>query len=634
MRRLAGRLCLDREGDVGAGVTRWTCGGLASFSLLTALATFSVGGQYAHAASAYDLTTLVFFGDSLTDEGRGGRTAPVMWPGVLRTDISVTQGVNYAIGGAITSNQPSAVFGDSSFLGQVSSFVAAGGATDPKTGAGVWIGTNNIWLGASRGQPAATVASAAAADVSSGLATLKSAGVSRIILLGVYDLSLTNAYKLAGTDTPTVRASAAVSSAAYNTLLQQVTVPGVQITYFNIATYLNYLQTNASLFGLTRVLPLQPGQTCDSTCQQTSVFADTIHLTSRAQQLIGDYVATGNPTYNTSNFTYGAIAANVQSGSVSSAMPTYLGRIAASALAEQTFTRLDAIRHNGRELLAPVGGSGAPTGPWSVFASAEAEASNLTKAGLPIDVGQALGGVTAGLDFAGFDGAHLGGLLNYTHGEADLSASLGSDTTLDAFHSAFYGQMVGREGFIRGVAGIGYDAVSQQRTGSFGQVSASPTGFSTLAAAEAGRLFEFGPLAVGPTTGLSYVSSSFGGYAESGPALSRLVVGRQSAQSLIGSIGWLAEPARGTGWVVDPSIAVTYEQAFIRDTGAIPVAYAYLPTQTLPASTIADQNAFRAKVAASYHPTRDIWMSFNAFGRVTTAGSTSAGLDLQVDYRF
>ncbi len=617
-------------------MTRKIFGGSAYLGLVSALAAIALGAQcpLAHAASAYDLTTLVFFGDSLTDEGRGGRTAPVMWPGVLRSDISITQGVNFAIGGATTSNQPSPVFGDSSFLGQVASFVSAGGTSDPKTGAGVWIGTNNIWIGASRGQQAATVASAAAADVSSALATLKSSGVAKVILLGVYDLSLTNAYKPAGTDTPSVRASAAVSSATYNTLLQQITIPGVQISYFNIANYLNYLQTNASLFGFTRVLPLQPGQICDNTCQQTSIFTDTIHLTSRAQQLIGDYVATGNPIYNASTFTYGAIAANVQSGIVASALPTYLGRSAATALMQQTLTRMDTLRRNGRDALAPISNTGALAGPWSVFVTAQAETSNLTKAGLPIDVGQTLGGVTAGLDFAGFDGAHVGGLINYTHSEADLSASLASDTTLEAFHGAFYGQFVGQNGFVRGLAGIGYDAVTQQRTGSFGQLSASPTGLSTFAAIEAGRLFEVGPLAIGPLASLSHVSSNFGGYTESGPALSRLTIGRLSTQTVTGSIGWLAEPAPRAGWPIQPSIALTYEHAFIRDPNAISVTYAYLPTQSMPASTSVDQDAVRVKAAASYHPMRDIWVALDAFGRVTTSRSTSAGLDLHVDYRF
>src|SRR4051794_24285109 len=76
------------------------------------------------AARAADPSSIWFFGDSLTDEGRGGRTAPVMWPGVVRSDLGVVAGYNYAIGGAYTSNQPSPIFGDMSYLGQVNSFLA------------------------------------------------------------------------------------------------------------------------------------------------------------------------------------------------------------------------------------------------------------------------------------------------------------------------------------------------------------------------------------------------------------------------------------------------------------------------------------------------------------------------------
>ena len=90
------------------------------------------------AARASEISSLSFFGDSLTDEGRNGRTAPVIWAGVLRNDLSITAGTNYAIGGAVTSSQPSAQFGDSSYLGQVNSFVASGtpvsaGAPAPST---------------------------------------------------------------------------------------------------------------------------------------------------------------------------------------------------------------------------------------------------------------------------------------------------------------------------------------------------------------------------------------------------------------------------------------------------------------------------------------------------------------------
>ncbi len=119
-------------------------------------------------ARASDISSLFFFGDSLTDEGRNGRTAPIIWAGVLRNDLSITSGANYAIGGAITSNQPSASFGDSSYLGQVNSFVASGTPVSPGATAGIWIGTNNVQLGSIQRVAPTAITTAASRDVQTG----------------------------------------------------------------------------------------------------------------------------------------------------------------------------------------------------------------------------------------------------------------------------------------------------------------------------------------------------------------------------------------------------------------------------------------------------------------------------------
>lgn len=188
----------------------------AWWNLVCVALAFALTGASAQAQTP---TSLWFFGDSLTDEGRNGRTALYMWPEALRADFGVSAGYNYAIGGATTSNQPSSVFGNSSFLGQVNSFVAASPATGANPLAAVWIGTNNIWIGSAHGSQPANLAASTSADVLTGLAALAGAGVRNVDLLGVYDLSLTNAYELAGANTPAVRAAAATASQLYNASL-------------------------------------------------------------------------------------------------------------------------------------------------------------------------------------------------------------------------------------------------------------------------------------------------------------------------------------------------------------------------------------------------------------------------------
>ena len=328
------------------------------------------------AAHADPVTSYYFFGDSLTDEGRNGRTAPVIWAEVLRNDLSITSGQNFAIGGATSGNQASATFGNSGFLGQVNSFVS--GAPYANAAAGVWIGTDDVQLGAAH-IPAASIAATATQNVRTGLAAIVGAGVGTVSLLGVYDLSLTNAYELAGAGTPAVRGNAAQASQLYNAQLASLTVPGVTIRYYDIANFINQLQVNARAYGFTQILPLQPGQTCNATCQQTSIFADTIHLTSRTQTLIGNYVASGNPIYNSAGFTYGAIETNIASAAATAGIGQRLAGAAADRFNGSLLDRIDATRG-----LAPVaaGGDGRPN-PWTIYAYGGGAGGGLAHVGTP-----------------------------------------------------------------------------------------------------------------------------------------------------------------------------------------------------------------------------------------------------------
>ena len=213
----------------------------------------------------------------------------------------------------------------------------------------------------------------ASADVQTGIGELVGAGVHSILLLGVYDLSLTNAFELAGTNTIAVRSAAASASQQYNAQLAALTVPGANILYFDIAAFINHLQSNPQAYGLQQILPLQPGVACNATCEQTSIFSDTIHLTSEAQTLIGNYVASGDPIYNGTFSAYGVIADNLASSSASATIRTQLSRATASGFATSLFERLDASRGlplqiDGAGQQGPAASGLAAATPWSVFA--------------------------------------------------------------------------------------------------------------------------------------------------------------------------------------------------------------------------------------------------------------------------
>jgi uncharacterized protein YhjY with autotransporter beta-barrel domain len=593
------------------------------------------------AARAYDYSSFIFFGDSLTDQGRAGQTAPVMWPAVLRTDTSITAGANYAIGGAITSNQPSAKFGDSSYLGQINSFIASGTPIQPNTAAGIWIGANNIQIGASQHVAPATIASSARADVATGIKDLVGVGVHGFLLLGVYDLSLTNAFLLAGTDTIATRSIAASASQQYNAQLAALSVPGASILYFNIANFINHLMTNPQAYGFTQILPLQPGAICNATCQRTSIFDDTIHVSAKTQALIGAYVASGDPIYNGATFTYGEIAENYASAIESAPMVAELARSAALGFVGALFDRLDLTRGLSAQP-ASAGGQGRSVAslanPWSVFATgsfADGTFAHVgTVTGYQNDLDYSVSGLTAGVQFDASRDLRFGAAFNYGHAESNLTATIGTTTKIDAYQGAIYGSLSYPNWFIDGIATFGADAVAQTRNGLFGPIKGNPSGDTFTASGRGGYLFKTGFVRVGPVLGISYSRTSFGAYAETGDPLNTIAYGSQLSNGVDGSAGIEARLADPTFWPVSPVLTVVYEHQFISRGQPIAASYVYLPTQTLPTSVYAGVDDVKIALGAALNLGKGWQGSLAAFGLAGLHDMYVAGVNGGLTYRF
>jgi uncharacterized protein YhjY with autotransporter beta-barrel domain/phospholipase/lecithinase/hemolysin len=577
-----------------------------------------------------DPSSVYFFGDSLTDEGRAGQTAPVMWPSVYLAATGIGASVNYAIGGAYTSNQPSAEFGDMSFLGQVNAFVAAGSAAGPNPAAGIWIGTNNIWIQSGQGAAPASIATRAAADVATGIKTLVGDGVHQFLLLGVYDLSLTNAYYLAGDSTLATRAAAAAASQQYNAQLASLSTPGAAIQYFNIANFINHLMTNPQAYGFTTILPLMPGQACNAACEQTSIFTDTIHLTSKTQTLIGDYVASGNPVYNTANFTYGAIAANVESATASAPLPAEMALSSSQEFVNSEFDRLEASRW------APeLPGSS----PWSVYGAGDFAAVSPARVGVLAGYGNSnmdyySASASIGVQYRARPGLRVGASFDYSRAESDLNQTLGSKTSADAYQGAIWASYSRRELFADAILAAGAERFDQTRLGTFGQVSGSPGGGTFTAAARAGYLFETGPVRIGPVAGFAYSRASLNGYTEAGALASAMAYGAQASVSEIGSGGVEIRPAARLAWGLDPFLLAAYEHQFASQAQSVPVAFAYLPTQTLPSWVDAPGDAIRLTAGASFELGRGWSGMVSAYGLIGLKDYGGFGARASATYRF
>lgn len=526
-------------------------------------------------ARAADPTSLWFFGDSLTDEGRAGRSAPVMWPGVLRSDLGVTSGFNYAIAGSYTSNQPSPIFGDESFLGQVNSFVTSSPTLGADPVAGVWTGTNNIWIGSYQGLAPAAIVAHASGDVRTGLAQLSAAGVHSIDLLGVYDLSLTNAFELANANTPAVRAAAAVAAQQYNATLASMQTAGATTTFFNIATFITYLQRNAKQYGFTNILPLAPGQTCDATCQQTSIFVDTIHLTSKTQTLIGNYIASGNPIYNSYPMVYGALASDVwsASGALTADMQTVQGTWA--AFTQGLIDQLDAS-HGAK--------AADPRHPFEAFAYGQIAGGQTTDSSI-FSGGRfdwVTPNFTGGVSYLVRPDLRIGAAFGFSQSIGSLGGSLSSRN----FEGTLFATFARRNFYVDAVVGLGASELAQTRTGSFGGLASHPDAHTFGSTVRAAYLFDVGAAQIGPVVQGAYSYTTIDSFAESGDPLYAVAVGQQSAADLTADFGLEARASHIGSLPIAPFADVMLERHLL-GAPSLTSYFAALPTQLLPSAAIA-----------------------------------------------
>ncbi len=564
----------------------------------------------AHAADAY-----YFFGDSLTAQGPS-QTAPVMWSQVLEADTG-TPGADFAVGGATTTG----------YLSQVSSFLNSGDKITSNSVAAIWIGTNNIQIGAAQGQGAQAIVQSSLANIRTGIQEMVNAGVKNFVVLGVFDVSLANSLGPMSAASLAMRSDAAAASQMLNAQLAALAVPGANIKYFDVAAFINQLQMHPQLYGFTQIIPLQPGATCNAACQQTSIFADQIHLSARAQQLLGDYIASGNPIYNGTFYSYGAIFENEVNSTASIQATVPLIRYAVTGFADTIFDKLDQGRGTpGKN--ATAAGSRSAT-PWSVFTSGNASYGRLLDTGQPANVADlyaATTNQTAGFQYSIFPEARIGVAFNHTYIAGEYGSTIDSRTNLDAYQTGLYASLGNPSQFVDAIVLGSLDQGNQTRSGSFGVLQSTQRGYSILSAVRGGYLFSFGPVAVGPTIGATFDRTWLDGYQEAGGTMYAMGVDPQASNVLIGTGGFQIRPTSQSDCLVDPFLNVVYEHQFVSSSQAITSYLVALPTQTFQtAPAVADPNMIKVSFGTAIALSQ-AWRGYvNAFGSVGFGGSYAAG---------
>ena len=512
----------------------------------------------------------VFFGDSLTDTGHFrpvlvqldpnaslvGRftTNPGwVWSDYLADHYGTNavpngngqKGDNYAVGGARVGVDTSVTLAPgtpaqpvASLKTQMNTYLQAnGGKADANALYTVWGGANDLFAVAG-GAPAAATIGAAVADQVGIVGTLKAAGAQYVMVPNLPDIGLT----------PGSRAGGAVGMAqgtalakAYNSaLFGGLKQAGLQVIPVDTFTILQEIVANPGAYGFTNV----SGKACTSAsslvcspltlaapnANNTYVFADDVHPTTAAHQILGEY------------------AISVLEAPRLQQILTHSAQTTGRARADQVGAHV----------------AGRPADGLSWWGNVRGDMQRYAHADL-YD-GMAPAGLF-GVDWTR-DGMVLGGFAGYGRMNADFGNSQGDftqdDTTLGLF-AGWYGDKAWVSGQLS-YSWLGYDVTRKVQLGpATREHKGSPDGSNLTAALNAGYEFgQQGGFRHGPVAAVIWQKIKLDGYTESNTSATALGYGNQDADSTVGRIGW---QARFDGGSVRPYVQVTYDHEFEKNAG-------------------------------------------------------------------
>lgn len=294
-------------------------------SVLTVALIMAAAAVAAPAFAAGPYSQTVFFGDSLTDGGFFRPLLPasvrpvtgqfttnpgLVWSQYL-ADFYGTgaapngngqTGTNYAAGGArVGINSTGALGPIPSLATQVTNYLAAnGGRADSRALFTVWGGANDLFAITNAGAPAATTIASAVTSEIGIVSQLQNAGAKYILVATVPDLGLTPAFRAQGA---AVQAQGTALTTTYNSsLFSGLASNGLRVIPLDTFNLIREITASPAAYGFSNIAgtACQPQITANSlTCNPTSyvtpdapntyLFADGVHPTSRAHQILSQY---------------------------------------------------------------------------------------------------------------------------------------------------------------------------------------------------------------------------------------------------------------------------------------------------------------------------------------------------------
>ena len=519
------------------------------------------------AAQDAPFSQTVFFGDSLTDAGYFRPLLPanvqpvtgqfttnpsLVWSQFLadyygtRADANGNgqTGTNYAAGGArVASPNPGPLGPPPSLVAQANAYLTAnGGRADPGALFTVWGGANDLFAAAAAPAQAQQIVGAAVTAQIGLIGTLQGAGAQYVLVPTIPDVGLAPLFRAQG---PAAQAQATALATAYNNaLFNGLAANGLSVIPVDTFRLLQEVAANPGAFGFTNITgtACQPQITAQSlTCNPTSyvspdapftyLFADGVHPTTRAHQIVGD------------------LAINAIEGPRQIGLLPHVASVVGRGRADMVSTQLTqfATGEDGTRWWVDARYDSQRYGPKS--------SADLYDGGGP--------SLTVGVDWT--SGAlTYGAFGGYGRQSIDWGLRRGEFEQSDASLGGYIGWN-GQNAWVNAQLGytqLDYDLERRVPLGPTSRTYDSSTeGSNVTAGLSAGWSFGDGALRHGPLVGVLAQKIEVDGFGEERPTESTsLAFPDQEFDSLIGSVGWKLSYALKDTFV--PYVKLTWDREF------------------------------------------------------------------------
>ncbi|MBU8976697.1 MULTISPECIES: autotransporter domain-containing protein [unclassified Lysobacter] len=516
-------------------------------------------------AFAQDYSQTVFFGDSLTDAGyfrpalvaQAGASAAILGrfttnPGLVWSEHVATElgtngaafnqgGTNYAIGGAMVSTDRAGLtpqLPTLSLRSQISRYLTAnGGAADPNALYTVWGGANDLFAAAAAPAQAQAIVGAAVTGQVANVMTLQNAGAQYILVPNVPDLGITPQFRAQGA--AGAAAGTALATGYNNGLYSGLASAGARFIPVDTFSLLREIVANPAPYGITNTtgtacnpqvtaqsITCNPGTYATPNAPDTYVFADGVHPTTKAHEILADYAL--------------SLLDAPRQLAVLPHSEAMVGRARADRVGAQAASRPDV---DGMRWWADVRGDSQRYG----------HGDNYDGFGPTLSVG---------LDWAN-GGLVYGGFAGYGQQKMDWGLNRGGWDQDDASLGGYLG-WTGGAAWVNGQVSytwVSYDIDRRVNLGPTSRVhSGSPDGTNLTAAINAGWNFGDGAFKHGPVVQLLSQTIEVDAYDENSTEATALSFGKQEFDSLIGSVGWQVNYALNDH--LQPYAKLTYDHEF------------------------------------------------------------------------